>query len=220
MNELNFLKRKRVRVDFGIFFAELLEDAVGNEFVEVHSLFRLFHQKSPQQISRGGADFEWELELFVLVGFEFVYKRFDVFGTIRRMLEEFLPEKHLVENTANTPKIAFIIVGIFFREIQDYLWSNCVFGAKFGRCQILRNFSEAKVSYFQCRVVDEQILEFNVSVHDVVLSQFYECLFDLVQEINCDVFGQSFEFVVFQIIQEIPVIAVIQDEIVIGLVLV
>ena len=74
-------------------------------------------------------------------------------------------------------------------------------------------FGEAKISDDDVVIMEEDVSEFEVSVHDFVFVEFLEAVHDLHEEIDAFLFAE--EVIFFYMVFDVSVVAVVEDEVVV-----
>lgn len=184
-----------------------MENFAREKMLPVYTPGRISLQKLPKEILSiwTELDFLGELELISFL----LHDVFEQFlerepEKRRRSLEE------LVKHNPNGPKIRF---GVVLAVSIDHFGSHGEGSAESGAGHFLAGLSEAEVADDDGFVVDEDVGELEVSVHDVVLAQLHESIHNLLHNFDRLGFPEVLDFVLLEIRLEVALVAVLDDKI-------
>lgn len=127
-------------------------------------------------------------------------------------IKRHFPIQHVIVTYSNTPQISFRRITLI-RTIQQQFRSHRKRCTQICICH-LTHFSKSEISYHHNIIIQKNISQFHISMHDVVLMKHFKSIHYLLQKVYCFSFLQMplFLHVLFQI----TVIAKLNDQIVVS----
>lgn len=118
-------------------------------------------------------------------------------------------KEHLIEDDSDGPNVSLAIVVGSPEDFGSHIERRPQHGL--GELLIGKQFGEAEISDFDLPVVHEDVGQFEVSMHDLVLVEGFKGVEDLEEELDRLLLGEC--FVLFEILGEVALVAVLQDEV-------
>ena len=121
------------------------------------------------------------------------------------MAANVLPVEHLIETDSDGVDVYFLTI----RLSPDDLWSHVKRATQnsFGRIVIAKQLGKSKVSNLDLAVMQQNVRQFKIPMHDLVLNKGFEAIQNLAQDLKCLIFCQ--ELFLLHILVQITLVAIL-----------
>lgn len=123
-----------------------------------------------------------------------------------------LPENHLVKADSHRPQISFIGVTDISPGIEQFRCHRD-WRAQLRGCHLRATFGEAEVSDDDLVIIEENICQLKVSMHNLVFVKFLESVHYLFEEVHTLLLSKALIFL--HVVLQISVVAVVDDQVIV-----
>ena len=149
----------------------------------------------------------WDIKIVSRSGFNLVLEVSDVHGVPRRLSED-----HLIEADSDGPEISLVSVSYMGASVEE-LWGHGNWRPKLGSGHIRATLRETEVTNDYTVVVEEDIRQLEISVHNLMLVKFLEPVHDLHEEVDTLLLSQT--LVLLNVVLDVSIVTVVNHQVVV-----